>query len=103
MKTRNDIYNEWREGALDILEDYDIYSREQIMKSRNIDCIEYRAVLVSVLMSKGLSDMRIKNILDMSLQQIYRAKKLSLELSRNKDSVYYIIMPIIKQYTNTIL
>ena len=103
MKTRNEIYSEWCDGVLSILEDYDIYSREQIMKSRNADCIEYRAVLVSALMSKGLSDMRIQNVLDMSLQQIYRAKKLSLELSKDKNSIYYIILPIIKQYTNTIL
>lgn len=103
MKTRNDIYNEWRDNALSVLEDYDIYNREQILKSRNADCIEYRAVLVSFMMSRGLSDTRIGKVLDLSLQQIYRAKKLALELSKDKDSIYSIVLPIVKQYVNSIV
>ena len=103
MKTRNELYREWCDTALDVLEDYDIYSREQILKSRNADCLEYRAVLVSVLMSKGLSDARIQSVTGLSSQQIYRMKRYALELSRDRDSVYAIILPVVRQYVDTIV
>lgn len=102
MKTRNEIYQEWCDEALNVLEQYDIYSRDQILGSRNIDCLEYRAILVSVLMSKGLTDARIQNVSGLSLQQIYRAKRLSLELSHDDNSIFSTLLPIVKQYVNSI-
>lgn len=103
MKMRNELYREWCDAALDVLEEYDIYDREQILKSRNADCLEYRAVLVSVLMSKGLPDARIQNVTGLSLQQIYRMKRYALELSRDKGSVYTVILPIVRQCVDTIV
>ena len=103
MKTRNELYREWCDAALDVLEEYDVYDREQILRSRNADCLEYRAVLVSVLMSKGLSDARIQNVTGLSLQQIYRMKRYSLELSRDRGSVYSVIIPIVRQRVDGII
>lgn len=103
MKTRNEIHKEWFDATLDILEDYDIYNREQILASRNTDCLEYRAILVSLLMSKGLSDMHIQSLTGLSLQQVYRMKRLALELSRDSNSIYSILLPIIKQHINAII
>lgn len=102
MKTRIELYNEWCDAALGVLEQYDIYNREQILKSRNVDCLEYRAILVSVLMSKGLTDARIQNVTGLSLQQIYRMKRYALDLSRDADSVYGVILPIVRQCVDTI-
>lgn len=103
MKTRNELYNEWCDAALSVLEEYDIYNREQILRSRNADCLEYRAILISVLMSKGLSDARIQGVTGLSLQQIYRMKRYALELSRDRGSVYSVILPIVRQCVDTIV
>lgn len=102
MRTRNELYREWCDAALSVLEEYDVYSREQILKSRNADCLEYRAVLISVLMSKGLSDARIQSVTGLSIQQIYRMKRYALDLSRDKDSIYGVILPIVRQCVDTI-
>lgn len=103
MKTRIELYNEWCDAALSVLERYDIYTREQILKSRNMDCLEYRAVLVSVLMSKGLSDARIQSVTGLSIQQIYRMKRYALDLSRDAESVYGVILPIVRQCVDTVV
>ena len=97
------MYNEWCDAALTVIEDYDIYDREQILKSRNADCLEYRAVLVSVLMSKGMSDARIQAVTGLSIQQIYRMKRYALDLSRDSNSVYRVVLPIVRQCVDTIV
>ncbi len=102
MKTRIEMYNEWCGAALDVLEEYDIYDRKQILKSRNADCLEYRAVLVSALMSKGMSDARIQTVTGLSTQQIYRMKRHALDLSRDNNSVYRVVLPIVRQRVDTI-
>lgn len=90
------VHTEWYNMAIKCLEMVDIYSSEQIIKSKIPECMELRTVLVSALACCGLSDKRISNISGLSLQQIYRAKQKALEYG-DDNPTYNRLTPIIKK------
>ena len=90
------VHTEWYNMAIKCLEMVDIYSSEQIIKSKIPECMELRAILVSALACCGLSDKRISNISGLSLQQVYRAKQKALEYG-DDNPTYNRLTPIIKK------
>jgi len=88
------IHQEWFNISMKCLELSDMYNAEQIIKSKNPDCMELRTILVSALVKCGLSERRIAQLSGLSLQQIYRAKQRALEYG-DSNHTYNRLYPLI--------
>ena len=95
------IHTEWYNMAMKCLVSSDMYSEEQILKSKFPDCMELRTILVSVLVWCGLSERRIANVSGLSLQQIYRAKQRALEYG-DSNHTYNRLYPIIQRAIDSV-
>ena len=90
------VHTEWYKMAMKCLEMVDIYTSDQILKSKFPECMELRAILVSALVKSGLNDKRIASVSGLSMQQIYRAKQKALEYG-DDNPTYNRLTPILNK------
>lgn len=100
MLSSIEIQKDWVEDMLTFLKDSNIYTKEEIMESKNPDCVAMRSGMVCVLQSFGLTDTRICRVCGLTSGQVYRSKQHILDYTRENNVYFNRLTEMMKKIVN---